>query len=95
MSRMFPGVLTAPMRYRTLSLSDRDHVNLRLSFSVLRHRGSTGSVVVTEPASVDADCDNGTVLHGSSRFRRSYNLAVKRLGAQEGNEQRPPSFLLL
>jgi hypothetical protein len=43
-----------------------------------------GSVVATAFTSVDADCDNGTVLHGSSRFRRSYDLAVKRLGAQEG-----------
>jgi hypothetical protein len=51
--------LTAPMRYRTLSLSDRGHVNVRLSFSVLRHRGSTRTVVVADTGSVDADYDNG------------------------------------
>jgi hypothetical protein len=54
-----------------------------------------GSVVATDPASVNVDHDNGTVLHGSSRSRRGYDLAVKRLGAQEGNEQRPSRFVLL
>src|SRR5215217_5069963 len=31
---------------------------------------SAGAVVATVPASVDADCDNGTVLHNSARFRK-------------------------
>ena len=65
MSRKFPEALTAPIRYRTLSLSDWDHVNLRLSFSVLRHRiHDRGAVVATDPASADADYDNGAVVRG-------------------------------
>jgi hypothetical protein len=55
MSRTFPEALTAPIRYRKLSPSDRGHVNLRLIFSVLRHRGFTGAVVATDSVSVDAD----------------------------------------
>ncbi len=54
MSGTFPESLTAPMRYRTPSLSDRSHVNLRLSFSGCPPRGSTGAVVATNPVSVDA-----------------------------------------
>ena len=54
MSRKFPEALTAPMRYRTLSLSDGGHANLRVNFSVLPQRGSTGAVVATDPASVNA-----------------------------------------
>ena len=54
MSCTFPEALAAPMRYRTPSLSDRDHVNVRLSFSGCPSRGSTGAVVATNPVSVDA-----------------------------------------
>ena len=58
--------LTAPFRYRTLSLSYRGHVNLRLSFSVLPQRGSTRTVVATASVSDNADYDNGTVaLYGA------------------------------
>jgi hypothetical protein len=56
---------------------------------------SAGAVVATDRVSTDADRDNGTVLHSAAQFRRSYDLAVKRLGAQEGNERRPPRFLSL
>jgi hypothetical protein len=86
--RYVSQALTAPFRYRTLSLSDRGHVNLRLSFSTLHHRGSTRTVVETNPASVDADCDNRTVLHSAARSRRSYDLAVKRSGALEQEKRR-------
>jgi hypothetical protein len=73
--RYVSQALTAPFRYRTLSLSDRGHVNLRLSFSTLHHRGSTRTVVATDPVSVDADCDNETTLqfqacHGLSKPRQ-------------------------
>jgi hypothetical protein len=60
--RYVSQALTAPFRYRTLSLSDRGHVNLRLSFSTLHHRGSTRTVVATDPVSVDVDYDNGTAV---------------------------------
>jgi hypothetical protein len=69
MSRKFPEALTAPIRYRTLSLSDRGHVNLRLTFSVLRQGGSTRAVVATVPASADADYDNGAVVRGTRGSR--------------------------
>jgi len=39
--------LTAPIRYPS---------------AVVPNRGSTGTVVATDPASVDADYDNGAVL---------------------------------
>jgi hypothetical protein len=61
--RYVSQALTAPFRYRTLSLSDRGHVTLRLSFSTLHHRGSTRAVVATDPASVDVDRDNGITLY--------------------------------
>jgi hypothetical protein len=32
-------------------------------------------VVATDTASANADCDNGVRVHGSARFRRSYDLA--------------------
>jgi hypothetical protein len=53
MSRQLPEVLTTPIHYRTLSLSDGGHANLRVPFSVLRHRGSTGFVVATSSASAN------------------------------------------
>jgi hypothetical protein len=59
MSRKFPEALTAPMRYRTLSLSDRGHVNLRVNFSVLPQRGSTRSVVAADSVSANADWGQG------------------------------------
>jgi hypothetical protein len=39
-----------------------------------------GAVVATDPASVDADWDNGTVFHGSSRPRRRDDRAGHRTG---------------
>jgi hypothetical protein len=59
MSRMFPEALTTPIRYRTLSLSDLGHANMRVTFSVLPKRGSMRSVVAADTASVNADYDNG------------------------------------
>src|SRR5918993_6117364 len=86
MSRQFPEALTAPIRYRTLSPSVRGRVNLRLSFSVLRHRRSTGSVVTTDPVSADADCDNGsatipnTPLHRRHGGGTAHRLAAVAVG---------------
>jgi hypothetical protein len=38
-----------------------------------------GAVVATEPASVDADCDNGAALYGTRGSRRIYEHAAYRL----------------
>jgi hypothetical protein len=76
-SPQFPEALTAPIRYGTPRLSDRDHTYLRVTFAILLHRGSTRAVVATDYASVDADCDNGTAFHGTRESRKSYGLAVQ------------------
>ena len=81
MSRKFPEALTAPIRYRTLSLSDRGHATLRVTFPVLRHRGSTKAVVATDPTSADADYDNGAALRSMCGRRWSYDRAVQRVGS--------------
>src|SRR5918994_309193 len=97
MSRTFPEALTAPIRYRTLSLSDWGHVNLRLSFSTLHHRGSTRTVVATDPVSVDADCDNETTLqiqacHGLSKPRQK---VFPRTPVNTGQRETDPAIWFL
>src|SRR5215204_5851963 len=89
MSRQFPEAPTAPIRNRTLSLSVQGHVNLRLSFSVLRHHGSTRAVVATSSASVNADYDNGIGLHHTTRRRRAHEHGAKRVEASVGENDRP------
>ena len=60
--RCVTQALTAPFGYCTLSLSNRGHVNLRLSFSPL-HRGDVDkAVLATDSVSADADYDNGTTV---------------------------------
>jgi hypothetical protein len=86
MSRRFPETLNAPIRYRTLSLSDWDHVNLRLTFSVLRHRiHDRGAVVAIDSVSVDVDRDNSVAFHGTPRRGRLEGAAHRCVGAGEGN----------
>ena len=81
MSPQFPEALTTPIHYRTLSLSDRGHANLRVTFSVLRHRGSTGSVVATSSASVNVDYDNETPVPRPPPPRWRHEHATRRAGA--------------
>ena len=60
-----------------------------------REEAPARTVFATDPASVDVDYDNGAASRDMRGSRRSYDLAVKRLDAQEGNERRPFRFLLL
>ena len=50
---------------------------------------SADAVVATDPASVDADYDNGIGLHYTTRRRRTHEYAAKRVEASVGEKYRP------
>ena len=52
-----------------------------------------GPVVATDPASADADYDNGAASRDMRGSRRSYDLAVKR-GVEAPEEERATSVQL-
>jgi hypothetical protein len=47
----------------------------------MRRLTSADTVVATDPASVDVDCDNGAAFHCPPGRGRSYDRAVQRVGA--------------
>ena len=49
-------------------------------------RGVSKAVVATDTASVDADCNNGSALHSTPRYRGWDGDAVRRL-AREASEE--------
>jgi len=53
----------------------------RLCSSLVK-KSPSGAVVATDPASVNADYDNGAIIHRSARFRGRYERAASRLEAR-------------
>jgi hypothetical protein len=85
--RYVSQALTAPFRYRTLSLSDRGRVGEALA----------RAVVATDTASVDADCDNETTLqfqacHGLSKPRQK---VFPRIRVNMGQRETDPAIWFL
>jgi hypothetical protein len=56
-----------------------------LTIETLENRsGASGSVVATDTASVDADCDNGTAFHSMHGSRRGDGPAISRVEVGRG-----------
>jgi hypothetical protein len=69
-----PGFVTPPILTTPVE-------TFRLT-SLLRYAAaSTGAVVATGSASVNADCDNGVALHHTAQPRRGHEHAAKRVEA--------------
>ena len=59
-----------------------------------RGKAPAGNVVATDPASVDADCDNGAALRGTPRLRGRDGGTAHRLAREAREEAKsllPPS----